>query len=54
MSINSMIFQNAGELTYKMSKFHIKQSIFNLPLIFMIVAILNDSIYFKTVKKNTV
>lgn len=49
MAINGVIFQNAELLV----DFHIKQSMYNLPLTYMIVAILENFVYIKIVEKKT-
>lgn len=49
MAINGVIFQNTELLV----DFHMKQSMYNLPLTYMIVVILENSVYIKTVGKNT-
>ena len=47
MAINGVIFQNTELLV----DFHIRQNIYNLPSTYMIVAILENSVYVKTVEK---
>lgn len=47
MAINGMLFQNTELLV----DFHIKQSMYNLLLTYMIVAILENSVYIKTMGK---